>query len=164
MRRIVPVLIAVAMLLAGGAAAEKELTTCSVLCNPGDIVNIRERPSKHSEVVGRFECGYTFETDGETRKDSQGRRWVHMVNARLEVDEAWIIETYVAYSEVDVARVTAVVDSRGRVALRQSPGGKRIKWLKNGTQVNVLACSDEWCVTDQGYISVDCLIFDGSEG
>lgn len=159
MKKIVPVLLMIVMLFTGAMAE-----TCAILCSPGDEVNIREKPTTRSEVVGRFGCGYTFETDGETRKDKQGRRWVHMVNPHLEVEEAWVIDTYVAYSDVEIQSVTAVVDAKGRVALRKSPGGNRIKWLKNGQQVNVLAYSDEWCVTDQGYISVDCLVFDGSEG
>ena len=158
MRRIVPMLLA--LMLISGAGAE----TVSILCKPGETVNIREKPTTHSSVCGRYECGYTFETDGQTRRDSRGRVWVHMIDARLEVAEAWVCRTYVQYSTVEVQRTYATVDVTGRTALRKAPGGERIKWLAHGAEVEVLAYSGEWAVTTEGYISMECLLFEGGEG
>lgn len=155
MKRIAPVLVALTMMLASASAE-----TVSIFCKPGDEVNIRTRANSHSEVCGRYQCGYTFETDGKTKRDGKGRTWVHMVNAQLEVTEAWVCAAYVQDS-VTVETCRATVDARGRVAIRKTPGGNRVAWAQVGDNVTVYAYSNEWAVTDRGYISMDCLSFEG---
>lgn len=155
MRKLVPILILL-LLVCGGARAD----TVSVMCKPGDIVNVREKPTTESAKVGWMECGMSFETDGVTKKDSKGRTWVHMINAPLEVDEAWVCKMYVQ-DTVYIESYDAEITASGRVALRRAPGGSRIKWLSPGTEVKVVVRSDEWALTTAGYIALDCLTAKG---
>ena len=158
MKRLVGIILMVALFVTGAGAE-----TVTVFCTPGQEVNLRAEPSRHSECVGRYTCGDTFETDGKIRRDSQGRKWVHMVNTALEVNEAWIMANYVQ-GAVEIRQMFAQVDARGRVAVRNAPNGERVKWIKNGTEIEVYACSEEWACTEEGYISIDCLMFEGGEG
>ena len=155
MRRFILILIAL-VLSTTMASAE----TVYVLCNPSDCVNVREKPTTHSAVVGRMQCGYSFETDGVTKK-TNGRTWVHMVDASLEVSEAWISSEFVSAEKVEYGRESAYVEAKGRVAVRVSPNGKRKGWLRPGDDVTVIAYGDEWALTTIGYVAMRYLTFYG---
>lgn len=43
--------------------------------------------------------------------------------------------------------------SNGRVALRDTPGGKRIGWMRNGNKISVSGVIDGWCRTEKGYVA-----------
>ena len=156
MKRILATIMAVLALSTTMASAE----TVYILCTPGDIVNVRERATTRSDVVGHYECGMSFETDGVTKRVG-GRTWVHMVDASLEVVEAWVCQDYVSGSEVCIKPETACVESTGRVAVRKSPGGKRVAWVRPGDDVQVIAYNDDWAITPKGYIAIEYLTFYG---
>lgn len=154
MKRILKVLLstAVALFILIGASSADEMY---VLCRPNDYVNVREFPSTKGAQAGRLECGDSIDTDGITKKDKQGRTWVQVYGG-FEGD-AWICAMYLQDSPVVVCKCTGYVSSKGRVALRRSPNGKRIKWLKNGTELSILAMSDDWVLTTTGYVKREYL-------
>ena len=124
-------------------------------CNPKDRVNARMNPSKKSQIVGTYECGEIIYTDGVIKKDNRGGKWLH-IWCGFEVGEAWISKKYVSESEITVGACIATV-VKHKTALRRAPGGKRIKQLKVGTELQVLCFTDDWILTKQGYIKADCV-------
>ena len=154
-KKIVPILLILLIFVSSFAYAE-ELMQMYVLCNPNDYVNARYSASTKSSVEGRLECGDIIETDGEVKKDKQGRMWVHIVNPSFESD-SWVCNMYLQDTEVVVRQCTGYVVGNGKTALRRSPKGKRIKWVTFGTELTILAMSDEWALTTQGYIMRDYL-------
>ena len=135
----------------------------TIFCKPNDTVNVRARATTRSSVEGFLECGDEIETDGKTAKDKQGRTWVHIVNTHLEIGDAWVCGMYVSDSPVTIENTYAYVSAKGRTALRRSPNGERIKWLKNGEELEIIAYSEEWALTTRGYVSLDCIDFYGGE-
>ena len=131
--------------------------TAYVFCRPDDFVNIRYAPTTNSDDIGRFECGDSFETDGVKKKDKKNRTWLHIINAGLEVDDAWICASYVQYSPIIIETAYATVVAKGRTAIRKSPNGKLNKWVENGDDLKIVARSDEWALTERGCVSMDCI-------
>ena len=153
MRRFLAILLAVLIVLMSFATAEN----LYVLCNPKDYVNVRMTPSTNGIVVGRFDCGDEFETDGEVKRDKKGRLWVHVVNAHLESTDAWLMKFYAQETPITIETATATIVSNARTAVRVNPNGRRRKWAKNGDDFKVLAYSEEWVLTTAGYIAYDCV-------
>ena len=76
----------------------------------------------------------------------------HSVIYGFESGEAWVCAMYLQDTPVQVESCNGYVVSRGRTALRRSPNGKRIKWLNNGDELDILAMSEEWVLTTRGYV------------
>ena len=133
--------------------AEDKAYDVWIFCNPETVVNVREKPSSSSSLVGRMECGMSVLTDGMTKKDNRGRTWLHLLDP-LEVDESWICMDYISDIEVTVAEFNCVVTANGRVAARVKPDGKRKRWLSPGQEVTVLAYNGGWALTNKGYVDM----------
>lgn len=118
-----------------------------VLCQPDSFVNVRAFPTRSGDIVGRVEVGQELETDG-VRKNG----FVHLVGTGFETGEAWVHSGFITGSPVTVLTVKTVIDSTGRVACRRSIKGTRRKWLSDGQKVVIFAFSDEWSITDKGFI------------
>ena len=118
-----------------------------VLCTPGTEVNARISPGKRAEVIGRLVCGEYVETDGIEKNG-----FVHVVNCSFEMSEAWVSKGYLVPDEPTTYEMDSQIIGSGRVAARNMVNGKRTRWVKPGKGVTVFAWSDEWAVTDQGYI------------
>lgn len=118
-----------------------------ILCRPGSEVNARISPGKRAEVIGWLMCGDYIETDGVEKNG-----FVHAINCPFEINEAWVSKQYLVPDEPTVYEIESQVIGSGRVAVRNMVNGKRTKWIKPGKEVTVLAWSDEWAVTDLGYI------------
>lgn len=125
-----------------------------ILCRPDDYVNVRAFPSTNAETVGQLDCGDHVETDGTTRRDRKGRTWFKVLNFE---GDAWVCSMYLQETPVVVATVQGYVSARGRTAVRRSPGGKRIKWLRCGDEITIYAMSDEWALTTKGYIMTEMI-------
>lgn len=123
-----------------------------ILCKPGSGVNARILPKKGSEVVGHYDCGDYFETDGKVK-----RGFMHMIDCSLEVSEAWITTRYLVEDQPVIMEMRVIVIGSGRVAARRWVNGKRIAWLKPGQEVTVYAWSKEWAVTNKGYVQTKYL-------
>lgn len=133
-------------------AGAEELNTGYVICQPGDFVNIRSHPSSRSDVVGMFDVGDQVTLDGKKKNG-----YLHAVCLGLETDEGWICEGYVVYDKPEYVGGSATIVSNGRLAARKNVNGKRTRWLKNGASLKVYYVSDEWCVTNCGYVQTQYL-------
>lgn len=127
-------------LTVGSAAAD----SVYVLCQPKSFVNVRMFPKKGADIAGRVELGDVLETDGETRNG-----FIHVCGFE---GGAWINKGFVTTSPVKVLKVKTQISSKGRVACRRSINGTRRTWLSDGTEVTVYAFSDDWSITDYGFI------------
>lgn len=130
---------------------------CWVMCRPGtegkpNEVLIREKPGRRKAVVGAVSCGTQLETDGK-----QKAGWVHVINLANETGEGWISAEYVVFDQPYRIDGDGVIKGRGRVACRSSMNGKRSGWIQPGEMVTVYWISEDWAVTDRGYISTKYL-------
>ena len=130
-----------------------------LVCVPHDYVKIRSKPYTHSEVFGRFEPGEIVYLDGKRRGE-----FLHCVGLRLEDTEGWIHRGYIVDAEPELIDRPGLIVSRGRVAARKNINGKRTKWLKNGTELNVYYWAGEWTLTNKGYVKSDFIEIDYSDG
>ena len=151
------VLFIIAMVLVWGwfeSIAKSETTEAYVLCD--SYVNVRKSPSRQSDVIGRFECRECLTLDGKSKNG-----FLHCVDLGLEEDEGWIHSGYVVYDEPIWTNESATIVSKGRLAARNRVNGERLRWLKSLASVRVYYWSDEWCVTNCGYLQTKYLELEG---
>lgn len=145
-----------AVLLLNSFGIAEEYEEAWVLCQPGDYINIRPNPNKKGSEIGWAECGYRICLDGKKKNG-----FLHCVDLSLETTEGWIFEGYVVYDEPELLDQNATVVSKGRLAVRKYVGGKRTRWLQPMSTVRIYYRTDEWCVTNYGFIQTDYLEMDG---
>ena len=138
-------------LLYSNANAEEE--TAYVFCV--DYVNVRQFPSKKGEEIGRFETGDVVHLDGKKRNG-----FLHCVDTGLESD-GWIHAGFIVYDEPEHVNQKATVVSKGRLAARKYIGGKRTRWLKPLSTVTVYYWSEDWAITNCGYVQSKHLELEG---
>lgn len=137
----------------GFAERSDDTIEAYVLC--ADYVNVRPFPNRNGEPIGRLESGDTVHLDGKKRN---GYR--HIVDTGLESD-GWVFAGYLVYDEPIRTNQSAVIVSKGRLAARKYVKGKRTRWLKPLASVKVYWWSDEWCVTNCGYVQTKYLELEG---
>lgn len=121
-----------------------------VLCSPTGTVNIREKPS--GEAFGGCSCGASMWTDGK-----QKNGFLHVMELAAEEEEGWISARYIVYDEPWTVDRDMWIWSEGRVACRKWIGGKIIRWMQDGERVHVFSMSEEWAVTEYGFIRCEYL-------
>jgi hypothetical protein len=136
--------------------AEEAYDTMYVICTPGDTVNVRPYPNKRGEPEGFLEPGDRVYVDGKTRNG-----YVHCVEMTNESGSGWVFAGYLVWDEPEELNCTATVVSKGRLAARKYVGGKRTRWLKPMATAKVYYWSDEWAVTNCGYVQSQYLEVDG---
>ena len=119
-----------------------------ILCDPKveNHVAIRRSPRKGAEEIGRLDCGDYILTDGKSRNG-----YLHIIGM-TEYGEGWVHKGYIVDDEPIIETCGAAVAAPGRVKARRYIGGKRIAWLDVCAEVRVYARSDEWAVTNRGYV------------
>ena len=133
--------------LIGTAGAEGDIEyDCWAMCQPGDYINVRQKPGKHTEITGWAVSGMRFRTDGEERNG-----YIHLIGV-TEYGEGWISESYIVYSEPREVNREMTIREGGRVACRKTISGKRRGWAKSGETVTVYWIGGGWAVTDRGFI------------
>ena len=144
MKRLIA-LIVLAMLLVGTAAAEEMRVW--VMCQPNSYVTIRTGPKKTATESGYAYPGDEFLTDGKKRGG-----YLHIF-APNEDGEGWISKGYVTDCEPTAYPdgITMKVNVK-QVNCRMCIGGRRRGRLKRGVAVTVYLMSDDWAVTNYGYI------------
>ena len=149
----VAILIIILLLLAVCYIAGAEEETRFILCDPKgtNYVAIRRSPRKGAEESGWLECGDPILTDGKVKNG-----YLHILGI-TEFGDGWVHQGYVVNDKPVIERCNATVTGSGRVMARRYIGGKRIGWLNICTDVKVFARSDEWAVTNRGYIRMDFL-------
>lgn len=147
MKKLISICIA-ACLLCSFSYAE----TVWVLCQPDSYVNTRPAPSKHNSPNGYMECGWYGESDG-TEKNG----FVYLESLSNEDGYGWVSAGFAVYAEPVIKTFRTNIYSNGRVACWNNINGKRNCWLNNGDIVTVYALSDEWAVTNKGFIKTEHL-------
>ena len=151
-------LVLLAILLVVGTRSlgrsEGETFKAWIICQPNDYVNAREQPSRKSRECGYFLAGYPVETDGVIRNG-------FLRCYGFETGVAWVHTGYVVYDEPTQVECTAYSIAKGRLAARKCIGGKRRCWLKVNEEVRVYWVSDEWCVTNRGFVKTEFLEMEG---
>ena len=121
-----------------------------VLCM--DYVNVRSSPNKKQEPIGRLETGDRVFTDGKKKNG-----YLHCVDLLFEQCEGWVFAGYLTYDKPENVNRNAVIVSKGRLAARKYVAGRRTKWLKPGATVKVWFWSDDWALTNCGYVKTKYL-------
>lgn len=150
---IIAVIAAVVFLFQASGISETDVTEAYVLCT--DYVNVRPYPNRKGDEIGRFECGTRIWLDGRKKNG-----YLHIVDAGLESD-GWVYAGYVVYDKPEKMSRSAVIVSKGRLAARKYVKGRRTRWLKPLAALTVYAWSDEWCVTNCGYVQTRYLELEG---
>lgn len=130
------------------------ITEGYILCD--DFVYIRRHPNNKDEPLGRFETGDMVYLDGRKRNG-----YLHCIDLSLEMCEGWVSKRYIVYDKPIKVNQRATIVSKGRLAARKNVNGKRTRWLKPLASVMVYWWSDEWCVTDCGYLMTKYLELEG---
>ena len=143
-------LICIAFILAvisGCFTAVAEDRQVFIFCNPKTSVNVRKSPKKGSPGTGRLDFGDPVMTDG---REKNGYLHVYGVT---ENGDGWIFAGYVVEDQpVRMEKARATVAATGRVMSRRWVGGKKNGWLEVGDDVKVIGWSEEWAITNKGYI------------
>jgi len=145
-------LMIIAVMCLDVAISESETEDAYIICNPESIVNIHANPKKKSAVEGGFYAGTLIHLDGKKKNG-----FYHCVNVSNETGEGWVSSKYVVFDEPTFPNCQAIVVSKGRLAARASVNGKRIRWLKPGNTVFIYCQTEEWAVTDKGYVKTEYL-------
>lgn len=155
MKRIIAILFLLVAVVAASLSAAEEAWA---MCQPDSNVYIRSNPSFNADVVAILEVGDQVETDG--KKDGV---WVHAFFT-CEAGEGWMHRGYMTYSEPDVYRDGISAETAYKqVNARRCAKGKINRKLKKGTQLTVFVTSDEWSITNLGYIQTRYLAFKEGE-
>lgn len=156
---IVAVVYGIVQLFAGLGISEAvtEEDDCEVrwvLCS--DFVYVRPTPNKKQEPLGWLEPGDMVYVDGNVKNG-----YAHVVGLCLESDDGWVHKGFLVEDEPEKMNRTATIVSKGRLAARKYVKGKRTRWLKPMATVRVYWWSDEWVLTDCGYVQSKYLELDG---
>lgn len=130
--------------------AEEDYTMAWVLCQPDSWVNSRRFPKKDGEVNARLFPGDKILLDGK-----QKHGFMHAVGIASEDGDGWVSEGFIVYSEPNQDGHDHLVKAKGRVACRRSIGGTRRHWLRDGDILTVYLISDEWCLTNEGFVKTE---------
>ena len=124
-----------------------------VLCRPGGEVNIRAKPKLNSRIVACASFGDRLTGD----KEQNG--FVHVTGLAAEEDSGWIYKGLLVKDQPIVSKGTAQIMKADAVMCRKyaDRSSKAVKKYKAGENVKVLAISEEWCVTEKGYIMTEFL-------
>ena len=123
-----------------------------VICMPGDYLNIRPFPSTKHEATGWLEAGDMVYMDGRKKNG-----FVHCIGLSTEAGEGWVYAGYLVSEKPELVNSKAVIVSKGRLAARKYVNGKRTRWLKPMAKVTVYYRTDEWSLTNCGYVRSEYL-------
>lgn len=135
----------------GGIRARAEESTTSAWAICKSYINIRLWPSTEATAVGYLDPCDRVEVDGRTKSG-----FAHVV---YPVD-GWVYAGYLVFSEPKAVGETYTVVARRRVAARRWVDGPQMgtkPWLVNGSTVTVLYMSDDWALTNRGYVKSEWL-------
>lgn len=119
-----------------------------VICQPDDYICIRSKANRKSHEEGYLLCGFSVYVSDKTKNG-----FVYSSELSTESGEGWIFTGYLVNDEpLDMDGKLYKVVSNARVAARKYIDGPRRSWLKNGDEVKVYYFSEEWCVTNKGFV------------
>ena len=134
---------------------EHEPITMYAVCNDSHI-NVRAKPSTKAEICGYLDFGWDVQVI-DSVKDATGNVW-YKVEGISEYGYGYVYGSYLIDYMPVVIDKEYKVNANGRVALYNKINGKRSGWAKNGSVLHVKIWSDEWALTDNGWIRTMYLI------
>lgn len=146
------VMIAVLTAINTPKIASAEENVYFIICTPEGDVNARKHAKIKSEIVGSLFFGVKVLSDGKQRNG-----FIHVYDLAGEYSTGWVSKGYIVEDEPIKCEVVGYIASPGRVAARKMIGGKVNKWLKPGSEVMIYAISEQWCVTEYGFIRTEFL-------
>ena len=146
MKRIVCIMLCLAAILACFSASSEDKRVF-ILCNPKTPVNVRRMPKKGADISGRLEFGDWVITDG---KEKNG--YLHVCGI-TENGDGRVFAGYVVDDEpVKAEKAWGNIATTGRVKTYRWINGKQNGWVNVCDEVKIFGMSEEWSVTDHGYI------------
>lgn len=132
------------------AEAEAEGDVAYVAVRKGTHLNGRAEPRKKSDAVARFLHG------DEVEVVELCGGWAKLTDGG-EAEYSYVAVEYLRTSpELEV--IPMRVCSDGRVRVRESPDGKKVKgYVRDGDTVDVLLCCCGWAMTKGGWIKSEYL-------
>ena len=127
-----------------------------VICMPDDHVHVRSGPGKKSGEIGWLEPGDMILLDGEEKNG-----FIHCVDLSFEQSEGWIHSGYVVYDPPIRMDAEYTVVAKKRLWARKYVNGRKTRALKPMAIITVYYWSDEWCVTNKGYVQSEWLEYGG---
>ena len=151
MKKIISVILLLTALLASFTAVADN-TKVFILCNPKTPVIVRKLPKKGSEETGRLDFGDWVITDGKKKNG-----FLHVIGI-TEAGEGWIFAGHtISDQPVKMEKARATIAATGRVMSYRWVNGRKNGFLDIGEDVKLLAWSEDWAVTDHGYIKTQYL-------
>lgn len=139
------------------AHAEDEWTYKGyAICTPDDYVNVRSRPGKNAESIGRLEPGDMVLLDGDEKNG-----YLHCVDLSFERSEGWVHSGFIVYDPPRRVDAEYTVTAKKRLFARKYVNGRKVRTLKPKAVVTVYYWSSEWCVTNKGYVQSEWLEYGG---
>lgn len=123
-----------------------------IICDPKSHVCVRRSPKRSGEESGRLEFGDKVWADGKKKNG-----FLHCVGINNEWGEGWVYKGNLVEDQPVTFGGKATIVGNGKVFCRRCVNGAKQGALKTGTEVKVLAYSDEWAVTSKGYIKTEYL-------
>ena len=144
----------IAVLIVIWMAVESVLAdTGYIICQPNDYINVRIKPTRKSDAIGHLDCGDSVELY-DVEKNG-------FIKCSGFEDDGWVSKRYIVYEKPQVVNSMAYVVCKGRLAARKWIKGKLRKWLYNGDKIKVYCMTDEWAVTDKGFVQSQYLELEG---
>ena len=123
-----------------------------ILCNPKTPVIVRETPKKGAKETGRLDFGDDVWTDGRKKNG-----YLHVIGI-TEAGEGWVFAGNTVKDQPEqLTGARANIAATGRVMSYRWVNGKKNGWLQICDEVKVYAISEEWAVTNKGYIRMKFL-------
>lgn len=153
--------LACAAALAFPGAARGDGQSVWVKVDEDSCLCIRAEPAKGARIKYRLPRG----TKVDITEEQNG--WCYV---RCCEDGGWAWGAYLSAQDPDEAEIstTGIVSANGRVAMRVSPGGKRVGWVQPGDTVTVLSIRTDdqgasWAAVDGGYIAMTYIQWEEDE-
>ena len=127
-----------------------------VICHPKSFVWARSKPKYGAEKIAYFDVGDEVLTDGKKMG-----KWLH-VFPTCEAGEGWLYMGYVVYDEPIVYKDgMEATTTHKNVLARRNIDGKINKKLKKNAELKIYVLTDEWAVTNLGFIKSKFLTWSG---
>ena len=151
MRRVIALITLLTVVITALPVSAEE-NECYIICNPKSYVCVRRSPKKGAEETGRLDFGDNFITDGKKKNG-----FIHVIGI-TEAGDGWIFAGNVISDKPEkLKNARATVAATGRVMSYRWVNGSKNCWINVGSELVVLAISNDWAVTNKGYIRTQYL-------
>lgn len=128
-----------------------------ILCKIGDYATVRSEACFCGEEIGTLKTGDSIKVTGETENG-----FAKFIDPDFKSNECWVYVGYVSTSKPKWmnGQIATVKDSKcisSTVNMAKETG----YWIEQGTKLQVFWYTDQWCVTNRGYVMTKHIEMDG---